>query len=81
MLAANKLLGTKIRVANEIDSIGGSGKFIEKFIKSKTGKLSKLQKLAKSKKPSKSENSSKFHAKEARLNYLITDARLTLNYL
>ena len=68
---------------NKVASINSGDKLIEKFIKPKTGKLSKSQKsksekLAKSKKLSKNENLSKFATKKAEPGFLTSN---TINCL
>ena len=53
----------KLFAINKIGNVEG-GKSTQKFVKLKSGKLSKSQKLAKPKKPSKSGNSPNFLLKK-----------------
>ena len=83
LLTANKLLAV-----DQISSIEGGDKLIEKYGKLlKTGKTSKVQKLsksrksAKSKKLSKSGNSPNFNAKDSESNFLIPETREAFNRL
>ena len=96
MLAANKVLGTRVLVANEVrDNGGGDGssdrlKHVKpKTERSKSQKLAKSQKSSKSgkskgkksKKPSKGENLPNFNAKDSRPSFLTPKARSAFNRL
>ena len=73
----------KIFATNEVGSVEGSDKLIEKYEKlSKTGKSSKFWKSAKSeKKLSKSRNSPNFNSKENKPSFLTLNARTIFNSL
>ena len=78
MFATNEVLNAKVLAANKVNDIKGSGR--SKYVKLKTEKL-KSQKWFKSRKLSKNGNSSKFDAKENKLNFLTPNTREAFNCL
>ena len=74
------LVVNKVLAVSEIDGIKNN-KSTQKFVESKTRKLSKSQKLAKFKKLLKCGNSPNFSAKKSGLTFLTSSTRKTFNCL